>query len=342
MSAAVSGADGEAYLSCVSLADPCFATEQRNWAKDLKRAAPERFEFTLDGEDPALASDGAAEAKVRMSWRMPEGRDRSLAYTARFVRADAGWLYAGERWQKVEADRIRVFYEGDLEPVARRVAEVLPAVRAHVQEEFQLEGDADLAERTQEIKLYRSMRHLQQSIYLSYKNSLSGWNEPGESIKILAQAETGKGALRPLLGHEYGHVATFQLGPKATDMPWWVLEGVAELASDESGRGWDGVDRMVRRWAADDELVEWERLADFHGEATQHTSHVYHQGHHMIGYITREFGREKRNTWLREMAGGRLIDDATRDVLGMSFADLDARWRRGLVEKREPEAPPAK
>src|SRR5262245_31001326 len=35
MSDAVRAADPAAYLSCVSLVDPCFATEQKNWAKDL-------------------------------------------------------------------------------------------------------------------------------------------------------------------------------------------------------------------------------------------------------------------------------------------------------------------
>src|SRR5690606_38351484 len=53
MAAAVRAADQEAYLACVSLDDPVFATEQRNWAKDLERAAPERFELTLR-DDPVV------------------------------------------------------------------------------------------------------------------------------------------------------------------------------------------------------------------------------------------------------------------------------------------------
>jgi hypothetical protein len=125
-------------------------------------------------------------------------------------------------------------------------------------------------------------------------------------------------------------VATFQLGPKATDMPWWILEGVADLSAQEYAHDWTMVDRMVRGWAASGNLIEWDRLADFHGEATQHSTHVYHQGHHMLGYVSDRFGRSKRNDWMRQMAQGRTLDEATRSALGLSFDDLDRDWRKSL------------
>jgi hypothetical protein len=331
VTAATGAANQDGYLACVSLADPCFATEQRNWAKDLGRHAPESFEMTLT-DDPTLDADGSATARIRMAWRMPEGRARAQAYTARFVRGETGWLYAGEKWNVVEADRVKVFYEADLEDAAKNVAAVLPGVRAHVHEGFQLGNDKDLTERVQQIKLYSSMRHLQQSIYLSYSDALSGWNEPGESIKLLAHAETGRGALRALLAHEYGHVATFQLGPKANDMPWWILEGVADLSAQEYSDDWEYVDRIVKRWARSGRLIEWDRLSDFRGEATQHMNEVYTQGHHMLGYISDRFGRDQRNRWLRQMAQGSTLDQATRDVMGMPFADLDKAWRESLKD----------
>lgn len=331
MTAAVSAADPQAYLACVSLTDPCFATEQRNWAKDLTRNAPEHFEATIGDSEPTLAPDGAALVKLRMSWRLPGGSDHSLTYPARFVRGETGWLYAGESWKIAGADRVTIFYEGDLGDAAKNVAEVLPGVRAHVHEGFGLESDTNLTQRTQEVKLYASMKHLQQSIYLSYRDALDGWNEPGESIKILSRDNTGKAMLQGLLAHEYGHVATFELGPTATDMPWWILEGVADLSAQSYTHDWPSVDRTVRRWAEKGELVEWSRLADFHGEATQHMVQVYYQGHHMVGYISDRFGREKRNDWLRAMANGASLDDATRKALGLAFTQLDHDWRQTLA-----------
>jgi hypothetical protein len=270
-----------------------------------------------------------------MSWRMPGGSDRTMSYPARFVRGESGWLYDGESWKIVGSDRVTIYYEGDLADAAKNVADVLPDVRKHVHEGFGLENDASLTGRTQEVKLYTSMKHLQQSIYLSYRDALDGWNEPGESIKVLARDNTSKSALRGLLAHEYGHVASFELGPKATDMPWWILEGVADLSAQTYTNDWKFVDRTVRHWAGAGELVEWDRLSDFHGEATQHMAQVYYQGHHMVGYISDRFGRDKRNDWMRGMANGESLDDATRRVLGLSFKQLDQDWRGTL--KPEPK-----
>ena len=135
-------------------------------------------------------------------------------------------------------------------------------------------------------------------------------------------------------------VATFELGPKATDMPWWILEGVAELSAEAYSHDEKSVDRMVRRWAANDGLVEWDRLADFHGEATEHMGQVYNQGHHMVSYISTRFGRAGRNRWLRTLAQGAALDDATSASLGLSFAQLDKDWRDSLKPQDTPVTKP--
>ena len=58
----------------------------------------------------------------------------------------------------------------------------------------------------------------------------------------------------------------------------------------------------------------------------------------MIAYITHHFGVRARNDWLRAMARGASLDDATRDVLGLDgFGALDARWRASL--RPDTEAP---
>lgn len=334
---AVGAADQEGYLSHVSRTDPCFSQEQENWAKDLGRKAPESFEVALtDAELTCTPSE--AQGRVRWVWRMPGGSDRAVNFIARFVRGESGWLYAGEKWNVLEGDHCRVSYADGLEDAARIVVEVLPAIREHVHEGFELQADKDLTERVQQVKLYASMRHLQQSIYLSYRDGLGGWNEPQEAVKVLSRASASKSGLRVLLAHEYGHVATFALGPKANDMPWWILEGVAELAAQAYSRDDKSVDRMVRRWAANDGLIEWDKLADFHGGATQHMAQVYAQGHHMVSFVSGRFGREGRNRWLREMAQGATLDDATAKVLGLSFAELDRDWHASL--KAEPTVHP--
>ncbi len=194
----------------------------------------------------------------------------------------------------------------------------------------------------QEVKIYPTMKHLQQSIYLSYTDGLSGWNEPGEAIKLLTRPTSSSRGLRSLLAHEYGHVATFELGPKANDMPWWILEGVAELSAERfvgAGKGKEA-DAAVIRWHDSEKLADWKDLTDFHTVPGSLQHNVYKQGHHMMAFISDEFGKDARNQWMREMSNGKSIDEATRAVMHMSFDDLDAKWRaavKTLAEKAAAE-----
>jgi hypothetical protein len=336
MGTASVAADQQAYLALVSPADPIFLKEQQNWAKDFSRKKPESVEFAFDGD--GYLRDGAYIAPLKTSWKMAGGRERSVTFPARFVRGEPGWLYAGEDWKVREADKVRVMYMDDkMEKVAGTIVEIFPAIRDHVHEGFELRDHKPLTERTQQVKLYTSMRHLQESIYLSYTDSLGGWNEPGEAIKLLTSSASGAAGLSIVLAHEYGHVGSFELGPKANDMPWWVLEGIAELSASKYSKDTASVDRMNRRWAAGGGLVDWDKLSDFFGEATQHSANVYKQGEHMMAYITDRFGRTKRNEWMRAMSAGSTIDEASQKALGLSFADLDKDWRKSLEAAAESE-----
>ncbi len=330
MSAAVIAGDPEAYLRLVWQGEPNWAKEQENWAADLRRLVPRRFEIELKEGDLTL-SDGWAHAEIVWSWSMGAGPLRKLDFPARFAQTDTGWLYAGEVWEVQEGDRVRVLYPEGFHRAAKTVIAELPAVRERVHEGFELTED-DIVDRVQEVKLYGSMDHLQQSIYLSYAEPLGGWNEPGEAIKLLAGQVRARGGARVLLAHEYGHVATFELGEKASAMPWWVLEGVAELSAESVGGG--KPDRVVRMWAQAGDLIEWHRLADFRGEARDHGFNVYKQGQHMLGYISERFGRTARNDWLTRMAQGESLDEATKGALGLSFEDLDREWRESLEEDK--------
>jgi hypothetical protein len=343
MSRAVEGADQKSYLGMVSQEDPIFALEQKNWARDLARKPVSKFEMRLaekDGEPPELTPDaaGVVSADVSFTWQMPDAKERTLTFPARFVRSGKGYVYAGENWKTLEAPGVRVYFAEGAEEAAKTIADVLPGVREHVHQVFGLEGEKSITERTQEVKVYRSMKHLQFSIYPSYTDGLAGWNEPGESIKLLSGRTASKGMMRTLLGHEYGHVATFELGPKANDMPWWILEGVAEFSAEKYSKDRAGVDRIVRRWGESGKLVAWDDLADFHGEALNHQQQVYTQGHHMIIYVTDRFGDAKRNAWLRAMSKGESLEGATKGVLGLSFAELDAQWRESLKAPKEEPA----
>lgn len=352
MARAVLASDADAYLRHVDSADPVFHREQVNWAADLKKHPVAEFSLAI-GEPGLTLSEGQARGELVMTWRMPapptaDGEEarapapRRVAWPARFVQSPEGWLYAGEAWNVHEAPGVKVLYEDGLDEVAALVADLMPNVKSIVHEEFEVEPGAPLTSRVQQVKLYQSMARLQASIYLSYTDSLGGWNEPGESVKLLARPNTNRRSIENRLAHEYGHVATFEMGDRATDMPWWVAEGVANImgravtgSGDPSG--------AVKRWARAGTLAHWDDLARFDEKGRSLGRYVYSQGQHMVEFVTERFGRSRRNAWIRAMTRGSSLDQATREALGLSFAELDAQWRGALAEEiaRDSSAEPA-
>lgn len=359
---AVLAGDHEAYLRLVDNTDPVFFQEQRMWAEDLKKIVPTDFRLVIreasgaaendspeeagdkesggssesatGGHDPVKIGDGTAEAPIEMVWTLPKAeKPRTLRWTAKFRRGDQGWLYAGEKWNKLESEGVLVLFDDGLEGAAKAVAEALPPVRKHVEQGFEFGPDSPLATRVQQVKIYGSMQHLQASIYLSYTDGIAGWNEPGEAIKLLVGRRTTADSLKPLLAHEYGHVATFELG--TARMPWWILEGVAELSAEAYGKSREQNDKTVRHWKATGKLPPFEEMAEFDDRAKKWYGQVYGQGHHMLGYISDRFGSPKRVAWLRAQAQGASLDDATMNVLGLSFADLDKQWRDSIPDEEK-------
>lgn len=311
-------ADPAAYLELIDQSDPQFMQEQTMWAADLDANTPEFFEMTI-GESLTLDPDGAR-CKVTLAWTMPNAATREISYPALFTLANDGWRYAGEDWSAHQIEKLRVLYfEDELLPVAQTIGAVFPEIRERIDTVF----DAKL-DHLQTVKLYSSMRHLQASIYLSYTEALDGWNEPGESIKIRARAKTSQRGLRPLLAHEYGHVAMFAMGDHATQIPWWAQEGVAQLAADANP------DSAVQRWAKSDKLLDWSLMADFRKTDPKHFKYVYTQGHHMVAFVREQHGDQAWVNWIRSMAQGSSLDQSTLDNLQLSFEDLDRQWRDSL------------
>ncbi len=356
MSHAILSQDTDGYMTFVSTADPEFRNEQLYFAKDFAKAgkATKECAITLD-HDSLDIGDGSVFGTITFTWTQTpaaesekEPKERSMTLSARFDREDGAWKYAGERWHKHEAPGVLVLFDEGLDEAAAAVAEAFTTIRPGVEEAFGL-TQTQFPTRTKSIKLYASMKHLQQSICLSYESGLSGWNEPGEALKILV----GKGEQTParflsVLAHEYGHCATFELGKKSNDMPWWILEGVADLMVeqvDDNAR--DRMNKSVARWSKTGKLANWNDLADFEKVPGNLTRFVYTQGHGMLAYISDTWGATGRNRWMTLMSNGKTIDEASQEVMGMSFADLDAKWRATLPprepdEEEHKDAAPAK
>ncbi len=335
MESAVRTGDARSYLQSIDPSDPVFEKEQQNWAEDLASNTPVAFSLELAESQVRFDTQGYAIVDLTMNWEMAKnrtgsaaGRSRKITYPARFfIVPDGPALYAGRAWERLEAPGVLVLFDATLDKPAKIAAELYPDLREHIQTGFELK-----LSKTQEIKLYPTTGLLQASIYLSYDDPLGGWNEPGESIKLVGRPNQSTDELRILLAHELGHVATFTLGSHVDDTPWWVLEGIAELASESFNSRSKHDHRMVRSWVEQDKLVSWDQLADFRTVTPENMGHVYVQGHEMLGFVSERFGRSLRNHWLKLMLTGTTLEKATAEALNLSFDELDQQFKASFVE----------
>jgi hypothetical protein len=335
METAVARADSGAFMALMETADPVFAEEQRKWARDLRTRPVESIDLRTGGP-PRPEADGFWTLPLTVAWTLPgSDKRREVTYDARFRPVglpDGAWLYAGRVWDERHEGGVRILvHPGD--PNGAEMADYLTERVGTIRESVEAELEAVLsAEPT--IKIYPDMASLQASIALSYTDSLGGWNEPGESIKLLGRPGFAGPRMEPTVAHELGHAVSFEYGPHVITAPWWVLEGIAEIAGDPFRTR--PLDQAAPRLARRGELIDFARLSDFRGEAMNYGRQVYTQGRSMLAYIGQRWDRTTRNNWIRAMARGQTLDQATRSVLGLGFEDLDRDWRVWLLETPEP------
>jgi len=333
MEEAVRRADSGAYLASVDASDPVFAEEQRKWAKDLRVRPVTEIAIIADTDAVALIDGDRWSVPLTIRWNLPgESDGRAVSFDAVFRPLglpEGRWVYAGRVWGDHPGDSVRLLTAPGDETAAQMaeyLAEHVGTFRTAIETDL---GEALSADPT--IKIYPDLESLQASIALSYTDALGGWNEPGESIKLLSRPGFVGPRLDATIAHEIGHAVSFEWGTAIIEAPWWSLEGIAEVAADPfRGERFERVQDAAGTLARDGRLRDFAQLADFRGEAMNYGRQVYVQGRSMVAYITDRYGREARNEWFRAMGSGRSLEDATVGVLGVPFPALDRAWRASL------------
>lgn len=333
MQIAIERADSGAYMLAVDTADPIFAEEQRKWARDLRSHPIESVRVrAMIGLGRRHVGD-AWLVPFFMGWTLPDETDErtvaSLAVFRPLGLPDGDWVYSGRLWEEHPGVNVRILTD----PEDEMAAEMAKYLAGHVGT-FRASIEQDLGETLSmdpTIKIYPEMESLQASIALSYTSPLGGWNEPGESIKLLSRPGFIGPRLDATVAHELGHAVSFEWGQSIIDAPWWSLEGIAEVVADPfRGERFARVKDAAVGLSQSDQLMPFDKLSDFRGEAMNFGRQVYVQGRSMVAYMTKRFGSERRNEWFREMGAGRSIEVATLRVFEMSFDELDRDWRASL------------
>jgi len=338
MQSAIERLDSGAYMAQINPSDPVLATEHRAWFAELSVAPVENLRIEIDpNTEILLENNGSIIAPIVYTWQVPsEDNPRRYDMPARFApigTPHGQWHFIGRAWDIAITNTpgVRIYCDEEHADIANMASERVPVLRDAIAKDMGIDPNGgDLHEVV--VKIYPKMRELQASIYPSYTAGISGWNEPGESIKILGRDKMKQDRLDPLLAHEIGHAVSFEYGPQINLAPWWTLEGIAEVAAGLFRDSWERKNQRIASLAQTNNLRDWNLLADFKGEAVNHGMHVYLQGWSMIDYIDRTFGKDARNAWFIQLGQGDTLDQASREVLGLPFDQLDTQWRASLQE----------
>jgi hypothetical protein len=315
MQNAVLQADKTTYLLYIDQSDPVFALEHSRWADDwVEPNKVSRYE--LQTKDLEIKGDTAT-ATLSVSWDLATGGFVHVAtFPVQFSRNKEGrWQYAGELWERFETDHFRVLAAPGQEKLAQQVIEYLPEVYEYVTTTLEYTPSG-----TMEIKLYTIPAAIVANTLLSLPQ-IGGWNEPGESLKVVASR--GQAPAASTVAHEFTHFISFEMaGVSHSRMPWWLEEGIADYVGLHFRRPDQRLDQ-VRKWAETGELVAWDKISDFNNTPVELWKYVYPQGQIFVRFVTETYGIKSRNEWLRAMAKEMDLEQATQATFDKPFADLN-------------------
>lgn len=324
MNAALSSGDAPGFVGRVNPLDPDLIEEWRYWINEAGDDRVSRPAVRLSSITSVAPQEVTAALELR--WHL-DGERVTQRIDARFVpigTPQGDWAFAGRVWVVDEsAGGLRVLADEVCAEHASIVLERTGAMLDRARGTLGIDTTRPLT-----VKLYGSAGDLQRSIAPTYTHPVSGWSEPGQSVKIHVSPGTHPDRLIEVLAHELGHFVSFAHGEAIRSAPWWALEGAAELVSDPyKGVPVDKRQRAVGLLVSNNDAVAWDDLRSFDDETMSRALYVYTQGWSMVRYIHDTHGRDGLGDWFERLGEGETLDDATRGALSMGFRDLSAAWR---------------
>ena len=313
--------DEAKFLNTIDPKDETFLQEQKQWFHSLDRFPTHRFTLQLSN---MTISKSKAVANLSMTWSMEGGPgNQTVTYEAAFNEREGRWFFSGPNFQIMLGRQFIIHYYPQHRDLANDVLERLDSVLRSVSEELDYYPKNRI-----HLKLYPNEDLLKSSISLAYNSGISGWTEPGESIKIVIRRSGGAEDMKPILAHEIAHSLMYEMVGGHGSIPWWLDEGVAKYASTpfQPSNIMKLNEIELKEQVSKNMLLNWSELADERSLPQEKYRMGYEQGWSFVSYVTGQFGRDARNSWLKAV-GSDDIEPATLQVLGMTFQELDVDWR---------------
>ena len=227
-------------------------------------------------------------------------------------------------------------------------AALVPEVGRIIEEAYQRLSDAldhEIEGRTP-IILYKSHNDFRQT-NVTLADLTEGVGGFAEIFKhrVVIPFTGSRRELREVLFHELTHIFQYDIiyhkplahiytGEFLYSPPLWFIEGMAEYFAQDM----DSVGEMVLRSAVvTDELVPLTKLQDFSALGSQ-VYLGYKEGQSALMFLARKYGADKIGSILQELRHSlrKNLDEAMKNVLGVSMREFDKQWRRDLRRRYYP------
>lgn len=249
--------------------------------------------------------------------------------------------------RQIVTDHFYVYYSGNSEHTARRVADVAEEVFDALASSF------DFYEEFSRIHiLVHDDQDFSNGFANYYENRVEIWASDLDFPYLRGTHEW----IKMVVTHELAHIVSLKVASKGIFnavilqsgqfnrnpdftfvLPWlhlvapsWYVEGIAQLVDEQIGYdAWDSHRDMLLRMAVlENDLLSYSEMGVFNHNSI-HSEMVYNQGYGLLRYIKERFGAGKAEQLAKE-AGYLRFDGAVKTVLGIGAGTLYQDWKQHL------------
>jgi hypothetical protein len=233
----------------------------------------------------------------------------------------------GEQTGAIQRDDVIVFFEHPLEPAAKTLLDIYPAVRGEIEEVLEWKLDFRPT-----VILVDGRKKFEQMAGSPWTVAFA---VPEKRLIVIdySKMNTRPFTLRVTLKHELSHLLLHHYIQRAHLPKWidegvsqWVSDGIAELIIDTKRSG-------LKEATLSGNYIPIDALTERFPLEKKSVLLAYEQSKSLIEYMDREFGRDRILGVLENLRNGEEVQVAIGKGLSLSLEELEGRWHAHLRKR---------
>lgn len=252
-------------------------------------------------------------------WRITDGAGHAVETPTRAVT----WQDTRYPWQAVRTDQVTVYtYKGDA-AFARTILDTAQQTINKLQAVYDVPHSRPIR-----IWVYDSSQDFDGAQAPNSESWIAGASYPGLYLVLATIPDGNKSEVGRVIPHEISHQVLYQATQNPFNLPpTWLDEGLA--VSNQQG-GKDGFPALVRAAADKGKLFSVRALNSSFPYDPADANLAYAESLSIVTFINQHFGEAKMADLIAVYREGVSYDQAIRQGLGISQAELDKEWKASL------------